>query len=60
MGVQVHTVKMVVISLVKCKVYKSWVGKSYDLISVDKKTQKGQQMYFMAVKKSRKRSRFVI
>lgn len=60
MGVQVHTVKMVVISLVKCKVYKSWVGKSYYLISVDKKTQKGQQMYFMAVKKSRKRSRFVI
>lgn len=40
MGVQVHTVKMVVISLVKCKVYKR-VGKSYYRISVGKKTQKG-------------------
>ena len=40
MGVQVHTVKMVVISLVKCKVYKR-VGKSYYPISVGKKTQKG-------------------
>lgn len=35
-----HTVKMVVISLVKCKVYKR-VGKSYYPISVGKKTQKG-------------------
>lgn len=52
MDVQVHTVKMVVISLVKCKKYKR-VGKSYYPISVG-------QMYFMAVKKSRKRSRFVI
>lgn len=40
MGVQVHTVKMVVISLVKCKEYKR-VGKSYYPISVGKKAQKG-------------------